>query len=170
MPWAHHKTIMMGGLIAVGVDSSSRCLLAVSHSGRGLFDLASGERIARDYEDWAGRPWYSEDTNKCEGIGDLKHEVFDIVGLHGGSAYEATRDGSMTCRIECDGYDWKAFVSETGSEEEICSDDEDLKGIALSPDGRWFIVGISSEIDVYRNTNSEQGVGGQPATPPRVGD
>ncbi len=154
MPWAHHKTIMLGGLVAVGFDSSNRYLLAVSHNGRGLFDLASGERIAKDHEDWAERPWYFDDKNQCCGIGALKDEVFDIVGLHGGSAYRSAGDGSMACRIHRDGYNWKALVSDDGLEEEICSDDEGLKGIALSHDGNWFIVGIASRIDVYRNANS----------------
>jgi len=147
---------MMGGLIAIGIDSTNRFLLAVSHSGRGLFDLESGERIARDYEDWPGRSWYIMDVNKCQAIGSLKDEIFDIVGFHGGTAYKSTKDGSMTCRIQRDGHDWKAFVTKGDSDDEICADDEDLKGIALSGDGRWFIVGISSEIDVYRNADSEQ--------------
>ncbi len=38
----------IGGLVAVGVDQSGRYLLAVSHSGRGVFDTSTWQRIARD--------------------------------------------------------------------------------------------------------------------------
>lgn len=38
----------VGGLVAVGVDSSDRYLLTVSHSGRGVFDTSTWQRVARD--------------------------------------------------------------------------------------------------------------------------
>ncbi|WAC20550.1 hypothetical protein OVA24_04050 [Luteolibacter sp. SL250] len=152
MSWIHHKSIVMGGLVAIGFDRANHYLLAVSHSGRGLFKLESGERIARDYEDWAGRAWYSPDDNRCEGIGPLQNETFDIVGLHGGVAYEEAANGMLKCRVERNEYAWRALITREGIDEEICSDEEDLKGVALSRDGKWFVVGISSEIEIYRNT------------------
>lgn len=38
----------IGGLVAVGVDSTGRYLLTVSHSGRGVFDTRTWQRVARD--------------------------------------------------------------------------------------------------------------------------
>jgi len=38
----------VGGLVAVGVDPSGRYLLTISHSGRGVFDTSTWDRIARD--------------------------------------------------------------------------------------------------------------------------
>ena len=38
----------VGGLVAVGFDPTARYLLTVSHSGRGVFDTVSWNRVARD--------------------------------------------------------------------------------------------------------------------------
>lgn len=40
----------VGGLVAVGVDKAGRYFLTVSHSGRGVFDTGSWQRVARDTE------------------------------------------------------------------------------------------------------------------------
>lgn len=38
----------LGGLVAVGFDPAERFLLVVSHSGRGVFDTNTWQRVARD--------------------------------------------------------------------------------------------------------------------------
>lgn len=38
----------IGGLVAVGFDPTGRYLLTVSHSGRGVYDVSSWQRVARD--------------------------------------------------------------------------------------------------------------------------
>src|SRR5687768_10562919 len=40
----------VGGLVAVGVDPSGQYLLTVSHSGRGVFDTQTWQRVTRDNE------------------------------------------------------------------------------------------------------------------------
>lgn len=40
--------LFVGGLVAVGFDASEQYLLAVSHSGRGVFRTADWVRVARD--------------------------------------------------------------------------------------------------------------------------
>ena len=40
----------IGGLVAVGFDSSEAFLLTISHNGRGVFAVDTWERVARDYE------------------------------------------------------------------------------------------------------------------------
>ena len=40
----------VGGLVAVGIDPSGRYLLTVSHSGRGVFETSTWQRVARDVE------------------------------------------------------------------------------------------------------------------------
>ena len=42
------KNLHIGGLIAAGFDPSGVYLLTVSHDGRGVFDLRSWDRVARD--------------------------------------------------------------------------------------------------------------------------
>jgi hypothetical protein len=38
----------IGGLVAAGLDPTGKYLLAVSHSGRGVFSTATWERLARN--------------------------------------------------------------------------------------------------------------------------
>ncbi len=42
--------IITGGLVGLAINSEEKYLLVVTHSGRGVYDLNSGDRIARDYE------------------------------------------------------------------------------------------------------------------------
>jgi len=41
-------TLHVGGVVAIGFDSTGRFALVVSHSGRGVFDTQTWQRIARD--------------------------------------------------------------------------------------------------------------------------
>ena len=43
-----HKFIHIGGLVAVGFDKTGKYILAVSHSGRGIYELSTWQRVARD--------------------------------------------------------------------------------------------------------------------------
>jgi hypothetical protein len=40
----------VGGLVAIGFDATGRYLLTVSHSGRGVFDTETWQRVGRDAE------------------------------------------------------------------------------------------------------------------------
>jgi len=40
--------VLVGGLVAMGFDSTGRYLLVVSHSGRGVFEVSDWRRVARD--------------------------------------------------------------------------------------------------------------------------
>ncbi len=44
------KHLFIGGLVAAGFDPDGNYLLVVSHSGRGVYDTRSWERVARDRE------------------------------------------------------------------------------------------------------------------------
>ncbi len=41
-------SLHIGGLVAIGFDPTERYMLAVSHSGRGVFDTLTWRRVARD--------------------------------------------------------------------------------------------------------------------------
>ena len=43
-------TLHVGGVVAIGFDPTGRYALVVSHSGRGVFDTRSWQRVARDPE------------------------------------------------------------------------------------------------------------------------
>ncbi len=44
----HVAYLHVGGLVAIGFDPSGRYVLTVSHSGRGVFDTLTWQRVARD--------------------------------------------------------------------------------------------------------------------------
>ena len=41
-------TLHVGGVVAIGFDPTGRYALVVSHSGRGVFDTTTWQRVARD--------------------------------------------------------------------------------------------------------------------------
>ena len=64
--------LRVGGLVAVGVDPSGRYLLTVTHSGRGVFDTSTWQRVARDVE-----LAYPVD-GRAEGIGPLAGQTIPV--------------------------------------------------------------------------------------------
>src|SRR5579862_3620152 len=44
------RTLHIGGLVAMGFSKDARYLLTISHSGRGVFDMRTWERVAREAE------------------------------------------------------------------------------------------------------------------------
>ena len=51
-PWRRVSTIAIGGLRAVGFDRSSEYLLVISSAGRGVIDCRTGEKVARNTEEY----------------------------------------------------------------------------------------------------------------------
>ena len=43
-------SLHVGGLVAAGFDKTKRYLLTISHSGRGVFDTATWQKVARGSE------------------------------------------------------------------------------------------------------------------------
>ena len=67
------KTLLVGGLVAIGFDATGQFLLTVTHSGRGVFSVGSWQRIARDTS-----PAYPE-NGKAIGIGPLQGQVIPVA-------------------------------------------------------------------------------------------
>ena len=88
-PWRRVSTIAIGGLRAVGFDRSSEYLLVISSAGRGVIDCRTGEKVARNTEE------YDEDETflEAEGIGPLLKQIVRISGLMGGGLPTSTSDG-----------------------------------------------------------------------------
>lgn len=80
--WRRKFEAAVGGLEYVGFSQNRDCLLTVSSTGNGLWDLSSGEKIAREYgRDGAG---LDLKTLVCRGIGPVSGEYIRIAGLEGG--------------------------------------------------------------------------------------
>jgi hypothetical protein len=70
------RYLHVGGLIAVGFDSSESYLLAISHSGRGVFSTSTWERVARD-----DRLAYPENGHGT-GIGPIDGAKIPVVEMY----------------------------------------------------------------------------------------
>ena len=87
-PWQHKTTILIGGLCSVGFDRDTENLLILSHQGRGVVDCSTGEKTARDKEDY-----YENKYLEAEGIGCLSGKIIRMAGLDGGGLPTSTEDG-----------------------------------------------------------------------------
>ena len=88
-PWQRITSIAVGGLISVGFDRHSDNLLIVSYQGRGVVNCCTGEKTARDDEDY----YENEEYLEAVGIGDLKNKTIKMAGLYGGGLPTYTTDG-----------------------------------------------------------------------------
>lgn len=72
----------IGGLTEVGFVPGSSLLLVVSHQGRGVLNLDSGDRVARDGEETGD--WFDASRPAVLGIGPLNGRWIEVAGLAGG--------------------------------------------------------------------------------------
>src|SRR5467141_2444972 len=127
MSWKLHKKLIVGGATSVGIDASSRYLVVVTHSGRGLFKLSDGKRVARDAEVFG--QWYF--GAECQGFGPLHGTKIPIFGF---------------------GHKTPLFILQELERSEIKFAVEELRGVVISPDRKFLAVGYSDEIQVYKST------------------
>jgi hypothetical protein len=91
-PW--QRTVhALGGLTEVGYVSATDLLLAVTSTGRGLFDCISGQRVTRDRTPPEEGGWYDETGLLAQGIGPAEPHLVRLAGLHGGGLPRTARDG-----------------------------------------------------------------------------
>ncbi|HCA3406574.1 TPA: hypothetical protein MO340_000248 [Salmonella enterica subsp. salamae serovar 35:g,m,s,t:-] len=95
--WKKHVEIAVGGLTEVGFSKTTNDLLVISSSGRGLIDCTTGEKIARDYEEYGD--WYDPVNLICQGIGRVEEEIIHISGLCGGGLPFVNRYGESLERV-----------------------------------------------------------------------
>jgi hypothetical protein len=69
--WSLITSISVGGLRSVGFDRHTDVLLVVSSQGRGIIDCRSGEKLARDDEEY----FEGEEHLEAEGIGLLQGKI-----------------------------------------------------------------------------------------------
>jgi hypothetical protein len=90
-PWRALGRVTVGGLRGVGFDEASELLLVESTDGKGVFDCATGERVARDPD--ADSTFDEEVRLQSKGIGPLAGRTIRVCGLFGGGLPLMTLDG-----------------------------------------------------------------------------
>lgn len=141
-PWERVICIGIGGVLAVGIPDERRVVVG-SHSGVGVFDTTTGERIARvDDNDYA---WLDEHGPTIRfPTPDGVVEDVPAMGLHGGTLPSTTADGWEWDRAD-DG-----VVLKRGAESVAVPDDEEFRACGFSPGGSVFVLATSPNLSVLR--------------------
>lgn len=89
--WEKLADVAVGGLTEVGFVPGSSLLLVVSHQGRGVLDLVTGERVARDRQERGS--WFDGVRPAALGIGPVDGRWIEVAGLAGGQLPVTTANG-----------------------------------------------------------------------------
>ena len=159
-PWRRTTCIAVGGLISVGLDRHSDNLLIVSHQGRGVVNCCTGEKTARDYEDY----YENEEYLEAEGIGNLKGKTIKMAGLYGGGLPTFTKDGwqlesvtlnfpeEMILLVEPDSSLYGSIHNHPDNfikiEQDAC-----IRAYGFSYTGKSFIIATTSDVTTYAREN-----------------
>jgi hypothetical protein len=73
--------VAIGGMTEAGFVPQSSLLMVVSHQGRGLLDLITGSRVARDEQETG--TWFDASRLAVLGIGPLDGQWIKVAGLAG---------------------------------------------------------------------------------------
>ncbi len=155
-PWKRVATLAVGGLRSVGFDRESENLLVVSSQGRGVIDCLTGEKVARDYEEFYG----NETRLEAQGIGILSDRTIRMSGLFGGGLPSITEDG---WQLECVTLKWPEqmlillppsshlYGSATGDSDTMTKVFEDscIRAYGFSYTGRSFITATTNDLTVF---------------------
>lgn len=118
-------------------------LLVVSHQGRGVVDLASGELIARDRQEPGA--WFDAARRAARGIGPLDGTWVSVCGLAGGQLPDATADGwQVRVSGNC------VTISAPGREPVQVRETEEIRALGFSPDGTTLVIATSPGLAIYR--------------------
>lgn len=155
-PWRRVVTIAVGGLLSIGFDRDSELLLVVSSAGRGVIDCRSGEKIARDTNEYNENDRYLE----ADGIGPLRGQTIRVSGLLGGGLPRSTHDGWS---VELVTLDWPVneilllepfsslYESLYGKPPALHKIGEELevRACGFSYTGKSLVVATSSDVAVF---------------------
>jgi hypothetical protein len=159
-PWELQHSFAVGGLIAAGFSADSRYLVLVSHSGRGVVDLATMSLVGRDREE-PSAAWFDPCRLQAEGIGPLAGQQVAIAGIHGGGLPTMTTD---LWKLDLVAPDWPlewVVLSGPGSspyiEERSAGSTrvaprgggDEIRCFGFTRAGRHFVVATSADAEVF---------------------
>ncbi|MFF4150790.1 hypothetical protein ACFYZU_11290 [Streptomyces sp. NPDC001651] len=168
-PWrcvfAHASGVPVGGLVGIGFathpGSGHDLVLAVSHSGHGLFDAVTGERIARD-EDPDPEDAYPDEVSglSCPGLGPVAGLRVRIAGLFGGGLHATAEDGwALRVTGPARPHEHVLLSREGGSSHSgprgerswhiYHADFSELRTAGFSPSGQTLAVATSSDLVLW---------------------
>ncbi len=155
--WRRLSTTHVGGVFAVGFSKSSDYLLVVSHAGRGLIDCSTGEKIARDRDEYAG----IDDSNlHCRGIGPVEDELILVAGISGGGLPIVNRHGE-TIEVVSPNWPIQDLILSQDSKSVLHNGNPStcfllasgyLRAFGFSYSGNHLVIADGSEVDLWHRS------------------
>ncbi len=159
-PWRKVAVHAVGGLTDVAFADSTDLLLVISSFGRGLFDGASGKRIARDsFDDFK----YDTANLLAPGIGPVASQRLRTAGVHGGGLAVTTHDGWTLDLLTLSWPHRSLFLTPPGhwlygpafdrpGDTTKLAVDSEIRAFGFSPTGHVFVFATGSEFSVFART------------------
>ncbi|MFE5185769.1 hypothetical protein [Streptomyces sp. NPDC056628] len=168
-PWrpvfGHAYGTPVGGLVGIGFashpDDGRDLVMAVSHTGHGLFDAVTGERIARDHDPDPEDALPDEVSDlSCPGLGPIAGRRVRIAGLFGGGSRTTTEDG-WTLQVAVPARpNERVLLSREGGSPSVGphgerwwhiyhADFSELRTAGFSPSGQTVAVATSSDLALW---------------------
>lgn len=156
-PWCRLPSVAVGGLWHVGFAPESDLLLVHSVSGRGVIDCATGEKLARDDEEYE-----ITESLEAEGIGPLRGQRIRMSGIYGGGLLRMAADGWS---VELHPLSWpeeELFLCPPGQAmlwQRAGSEPGLLKlrplpsvltAYGFSPTGKSLVIASASDIEIFK--------------------
>lgn len=155
-PWTIVAVVAVGGLTHAGFADSTDLLLAISPSGRSVFECRDATRVVRDDEDAV----IDAGNLTTAGIGPLTDRTIRLSGLSGGGFPTRTSDGWGLERNPAAWPDDEIFLSAPGQTLLWSPPDEplrltklagfaaELRAYGFSPTGNSFVVATAADITI----------------------
>lgn len=131
-------SVVVGGVVAVGFLDEDRVIVG-SHSGTGVFDIHTGERTERTYDE--GYDWYQSDPPSIRYPTAAGMRLIRAAGLWGGNLPQSTTD-SWTSRRDGAG----AILRAEGQPDFRIDDPEEYRAQGFSPLGGAFVYATSPTV------------------------
>ncbi|MEU2391432.1 hypothetical protein [Streptomyces sp. NPDC007369] len=165
-PWQPvlDRAIPIGGLLGIGFAghpaTGHDLVMVVSHSGHGLFDAVTGEKIAREQDpDPATSTPDAHPDLTCPGLGPIAGNAVSIAGLFGGGLHSTTPDGWTLDIVSPEWPHDRVILSADGGAHRgpaggtwwhvFHSDYSELRAAGFSPSGRTLAVATSSDLAIW---------------------
>lgn len=155
--WVLVGIIAIGGLTEVGFSKlHSGLLLTISSSGRGLIDCNTGEKLARDYDEYGD--WYDPINLTAKGIGATSNEAISISGMCGGGLPTLNHYGE-TLSIVSPNWPMEQLVWCPLGKDPLIENFQDgcwkimtdiFRCTGFSWDGEFIVAATSSDITIWK--------------------
>ncbi|MGK5450741.1 hypothetical protein [Streptomyces radiopugnans] len=166
----------IGGLLGIGFATApgtgGDLVMVVSIDGHGLFDAATGEKIARDRDpDPDGSTPDAVPDLSCPGLGPIAGTRVRIAGLFGGGLHTTTLDG-WSLEVVSPAWPYHRVLLSTGGGMPhdgphgerwwhiFDSHYSELRAAGLSPSGRTLAVATSSDLTLWTRPAPDTGPAG----------